>query len=189
MNRDQKHQRYEELLLSWSKRVNLIGPEARRNLADHIDEAREAAEILRPEGLCLDFGSGGGLPVIPMAIDFPGANFTLVEADQKKWAFLKHVDRECALNLQVLGDRLERLLEKGRLEGPFQLVTSRAVGQPGKWIPKLAAVLDRAARVALFEHGDEAPEIAGFETRRIVPLRRGRDNYLIILQRESSEES
>ena len=87
---------YKSLLLSWDERMNLIGPEARANLDTHIREALEAGEILQPEGEVLDFGSGGGLPAIPMAIAHPKARFHLVEASQKKWAFLKHVVRACS---------------------------------------------------------------------------------------------
>src|SRR5262245_34577165 len=59
---------YKRELLKWTARVNLIGPEARAHLDDHIAEAVTAAEILKPQGDVLDFGSGGGLPAIPMAI-------------------------------------------------------------------------------------------------------------------------
>ena len=53
---------YKRLLLTWNEKVNLIGPEAREHLNDHIDEALEAAQRLQPAGEVLDFGSGGGLP-------------------------------------------------------------------------------------------------------------------------------
>lgn len=181
----EQHERYEAVLRSWSERINLIGPEARRHLHDHIEEAREAGRHLQPTGACLDFGSGGGLPAIPIAIDHPGAHFTLIEADQKKWAFLKHVARECALNVEVLGDRLERLSEGGKLGGPYRFVTSRAVGYPERWLPRLSAVLDPDASIALFEHDGEPPGIAGFETDEVVPLSRGTENYLIILRKSS----
>src|SRR5215212_10159971 len=102
--------RYREELLRWNQKVNLIGPEATANLDEHIAEAVAAAEILEPEREVMDFGSGGGLPAIPMAILSPKARFHMVEADQKKWAFLKHVVRECGLNSLVYGDRLARLL-------------------------------------------------------------------------------
>src|SRR5436190_23990767 len=84
---------YERELLAWNSRVNLIGPEAVANLREHIDEAVAAAEHLKPVGEVLDFGSGGGLPAIPMAIVSPGARFHMVEVDKKKWAFLKHIVR------------------------------------------------------------------------------------------------
>jgi 16S rRNA (guanine(527)-N(7))-methyltransferase RsmG len=99
---------YKAELLKWTARVNLIGPEAKEHLDDHVAEAVAAAEVLRPRGEVLDFGSGGGLPAIPMAIVSPEARFHLVEADQKKWAFLKHIVRECGLSCQVYGDRLSR---------------------------------------------------------------------------------
>lgn len=183
MEAAEKHQRFEELLRAWTERVNLIGPEARRNLRDHIDEAREAGQLLRPTGNCLDFGSGGGLPAIPIAIDFPDARFTLVEADQKKWAFLKHVGRECALKLRVLGDRLETLVADGALGGPFETVTSRAVGYAEQWLPLLSPAIAEGGRVALFESSDSAPEIAGFECESATRLQRGTNNYLIVLRR------
>lgn len=185
MSPPEQHERYEAALRSWSERINLIGPEAKRHLRDHIDEAREAGERLMPTGKCLDFGSGGGLPAIPIAIDHPDSQFTLVEADQKKWAFLKHVARECALNVEVLGDRLERLLDEDRLGGPFRFVTSRAVGYPERWLPLLSASLEPDARIALFEHDSEPPLVNGFETEDVVPLSRGTDNYLIILRKST----
>src|SRR5437667_4683711 len=123
-------QLYRSLLLTWTSKVNLIGPEARANLDEHIAEAVVAAEILKPVGEVLDFGSGGGLPAIPMAIVSPGARFHLVEGDQKKWAFLKHAVRECGLNSLVYGDRLSRALTRFPPELRFYLVTSRAVGNP-----------------------------------------------------------
>ena len=58
---------YKRELLRWNEKVNLIGPEARANLEEHVSEALSVAEILKPEREVLDFGTGGGLPAIPMA--------------------------------------------------------------------------------------------------------------------------
>src|ERR1051326_5468718 len=68
---------YKRELLKWNERINLIGPEAREHLDDHINEALAAAEILKPAGEGLDFGSGGGLRPIPMAIPSPEARLEL----------------------------------------------------------------------------------------------------------------
>src|SRR5258707_15173750 len=115
---------YKKELLKWSERVNLVGPEARENLDAHVDEALAAAAILQPRGNVLDFGSGAGLPAIPMAIASPEARFHLVEADQKKWAFLKHVVRECGLSAVIYGDRLAAVLKRFPTDLRFSLVTS-----------------------------------------------------------------
>ncbi|HEX8173222.1 MAG TPA: RsmG family class I SAM-dependent methyltransferase [Thermoanaerobaculia bacterium] len=173
--------RYRSELLKWTAKVNLIGPEAREHLDEHIAEAVSAAEILRPVGEVLDFGSGGGLPGIPMAIVSPEARFHLVEADQKKWAFLKHVVRECGLNSLVYGDRLARLLPRLPRDLRFSLVVSRAVGKPEEWVPLLKEHLADGARVALFQGSADAPALAGFTAGEAVPLPRGESNYLVLL--------
>jgi len=178
---DLRLERYKSELLRWNAKVNLIGPEARENLDGHIAEAVAAAEILKPQGEVLDLGSGGGLPAIPMAIVSPGARFHLVEADQKKWAFLKHVVRECGLNSLVYGDRLARLLGRLPADLLFSLVVSRAVGNPEEWVPSLKNHLADRARVALFQGTPDAPEIAGFRPEPAVPLPRGESNYLAML--------
>jgi 16S rRNA (guanine527-N7)-methyltransferase len=174
-------ERYQSELLKWTAKVNLIGPEAKEHLDAHIAEAVAAVEILQPRGQVLDFGSGGGLPAIPMAIVFPEARFHLVEADQKKWAFLKHIARECGLSCQVYGDRLSRLLPRLPADLRFSLVTSRAVGNPEEWVPSLKEHLEDGARVALFQGTPDAPAIAGFTSDEAVRLPRGTSNYLVLL--------
>lgn len=176
---------YRSILLKWSERINLIGPEARRNIDAHLDEALEAARILAPTGPVLDFGSGGGLPGIPMAIASPDATFYLCEVDQKKWSFLKRAVRECALNSVVLGDRLQRALERLDPAVRFRLVTSRAVGRPGEWMPFLVDRLEPDARVALFERDPELPPVPGFVVASTHRLPRGEQNYLVVLKRSA----
>lgn len=172
---------YKRELLRWNESTNLIGPEAKANLDDHILEALAAGEFLKPGGEVLDFGSGGGLPAIPMAIASPGARFHLVEADRKKWAFLKHIVRECELNAVVYGDRLARALTRIPSDLRFSLVTSRAVGKPEEWVPLLGKWMEPGGRVALFQGSPDVPPISGFEKRRVFKLPRGTSNYLVTL--------
>lgn len=176
---------YREMLLRWTAKVNLIGPEARENLDEHIAEAVEAGRILEPKGTALDFGSGGGLPAIPMAICHRQAVFHLVEADQKKWAFLKHAARELALNSVIWGDRLTRALAAMPASLRFDLVTSRAVGRPAEWVPQVRERLAPNGRVALFQAEASVPEIEGMQQIRAHRLARGESNYLVELARIS----
>ncbi len=164
---------YKRELLAWNAKINLIGPEAKANIDDHIAEALQAAEMLRPAGEVLDFGSGGGLPAIPMAIVSPEARFHLVESDQKKWAFLKHVVRECQLNSVVYGDRLGRVLPRIPSELRLSLVTSRAVGKPEEWLPSLAPFMEAGGRVALFQGISDSLEIHHFRKVSATKLKRG----------------
>ncbi|HKB80562.1 MAG TPA: 16S rRNA (guanine(527)-N(7))-methyltransferase RsmG [Thermoanaerobaculia bacterium] len=150
---------YKRELLRWNEKINLIGPEAREHLDEHIAEALQAAEILKPEGEVLDFGSGGGLPAIPMAIVSPAAHLHMVEADQKKWAFLKHIVRTCRLQAVLHGERLEDAIRRFPPDLRFTLVTSRAVGRPEEWLPLIEPYLQGGGRVALFQGSAEAPGI------------------------------
>lgn len=165
--------RYKQELLRWNEKINLVGPEARDNIDAHIEEALAASAILTPRGEVLDFGSGGGLPAIPMAIVSPEAHFHLVESDQKKWAFLKHVVRECELNAVVHGDRLARVLTQLPPGLRFSLVTSRAVGKPHEWLPLVAPWMADGGRVGLFQGSSETPAIRSFMATEAFPLRRG----------------
>src|SRR5205823_10065397 len=172
---------FKRSLLTWNEKINLIGPEAREHLDEHIDEALAAAAILKPRGEVLDFGSGGGLPAIPMAIVSPEARFTLVEVDQKKWAFLKHAVRECGLSAVVVGDRLSRALERFPPDLRFSLVTSRAVGNPEEWVPPLREWLEPGGRVALFQGTDDVPAIGGIGSCEVHRLPPGPSNFLVVL--------
>ncbi|MBW3563905.1 MAG: class I SAM-dependent methyltransferase [Acidobacteria bacterium] len=182
MNRAAQQARFEELLREWAARVSLIGPAALRQLDLHIEEARLAGSLLQPSGEVLDFGSGNGLPGIPMAIDHPEARFHLVESDQKKWAFLKHVVRECGINAEVHGVRLERMIEKGELESRIDLIVSRAVGRPRDWMPAARSLLRPGARVALLATSATAPQVDGYEIVRREPLPRGDKQELVIYE-------
>jgi 16S rRNA (guanine527-N7)-methyltransferase len=172
---------YKRELLRWNERINLIGPEATENIGAHIAEAVIAANILKPARNVLDFGSGGGLPAIPMAIVSPEARFHLVEVDKKKWAFLKHVTRACELNAVIYGDRLARVVTRFPPELRFSLVTSRAVGNPEEWVPSLAPWMKPGGRIALFQSNPEVPAIPRFRTSEVFPLPRGTSNYLATL--------
>lgn len=117
-----------------------------------------------------------------MAIAFPDVRMHMVEADQKKWAFLKHVVRECELNSVVHGDRLERVLPRLDPSLSFSLVTSRAVGEPGVWIPRISSRLEPGGRVALFQGNANVPILDRLEHDETFRLSRGNSNYLVVLK-------
>lgn len=77
----------------------------------------------------VDIGSGGGVPGIVLAIARPDLHVTLVEATQKKAAFLSAVTEAMGLsNVEVLAERAEQL-GKGELRDAFDVVTARAVAR------------------------------------------------------------
>lgn len=118
----QKFAQYLGLLLKWNARLNLTAirePEA--ILQRHFLECIQCAQILPPIATLLDFGSGAGLPGIPISILKPEVHVTLGESQAKKSAFLREIIRTLGLNATVFDGRIETMAQE------FDAVTLRAV--------------------------------------------------------------
>lgn len=116
---------YLELLLRWNLKMNLTAvrePEA--IIRRHFVECAFAAQHLPTDiTSLLDYGSGAGLPGIPIAICRPEIRVTLAEAQGKKSAFLSEALRVLHLNGEVFGARVETM----PAQLVFDAVTMRAV--------------------------------------------------------------
>jgi 16S rRNA (guanine527-N7)-methyltransferase len=102
---------YLSLFLRWNKRINLSSVrDAEGILSRHLVESISVARYL-PEGILtlLDFGSGAGLPGIPIALCRPEIAVTLAEAQGKKAAFLLEAVRELGIAAKVHAGRAEAL--------------------------------------------------------------------------------
>jgi 16S rRNA (guanine527-N7)-methyltransferase len=76
----------------------------------------------------LDLGSGAGFPGIPLAISNPLHTYYLLEANQKKAAFLDLAIESLKLkNVFVLNERAENLAHQPPHRGGYKIVTARAV--------------------------------------------------------------
>lgn len=121
----ERFEQYLSLLLKWNARTNLTSvrePDAivRRHFAESIF----AAPRVPPEvKTLLDFGSGAGLPGIPITICRPEITVTLAESQGKKAAFLREAVRTLGLKAEVWAGRVEAMPE----ERVFDAVTLRAV--------------------------------------------------------------
>ena len=81
----------------------------------------------------LDFGSGVGVPGIPISIVRSEVRMTLIESQRRKVSFLRSAVRELALeNVQVVEGRAEAIVKSmPELEDRFEVVVSRAAGTRG----------------------------------------------------------
>lgn len=99
---------YCEALNKWNKAYNLT---AIRNINDmiphHIVDSLTLLPFLSGK-TCLDVGTGGGLPGIPLAIMCPEMEFYLLDSNGKKTRFLNQMKFELVLdNIHVLNERIE----------------------------------------------------------------------------------
>lgn len=101
---------YDALLDQFNQRVNLISRETGEDRwSRHILHSLCLAWKPFPPGACVvDWGTGGGLPAIPLAIAFPDARFLAVDAVGRKVMAVRAIIRRLELdNIEALQSRAE----------------------------------------------------------------------------------
>lgn len=105
---------YVALIEKWNPRINLVSKTSLDDLWErHIWDSAQIVDLNIQGDLWADFGSGGGMPALILAIFAkelnPTMKFHLVESDQRKSAFLRTVVREIGLNVVVSAERVEEI--------------------------------------------------------------------------------
>ncbi len=109
----------------WNERINLISRKDMGNFyLHHVLHSLSIAKFVRFKDFTeiMDAGTGGGLPGIPLAIMFPGANFHLVDSIGKKIKVVKEV--AAALNLRNVKAEQARIEQ---VDQTYDFIISRAV--------------------------------------------------------------
>lgn len=148
-------------MLAMNEQMNLTAikdPESawERHILDALTLLPLLADVPASARL-IDIGSGGGIPGIVLAIVRPDLHVTLVEATQKKAAFLGAVSEALQLaNVSVYADRAEEL-GRDELGETFDVVTARAVGRV-KVLAPLLLPFARPGGLVLLIKGQRAEE-------------------------------
>jgi len=132
--------RYARLLLEWNRSAsNLISRNDELRIVErHLLESVAPAHWLRETGCAtwIDFGSGAGLPAIPLVVGGVPGPWTLVESRRTKTLFIRKAVLELGLGQVVTeNDRLENVAANTLGNSMFDGFTSRATM---KLIPTLA---------------------------------------------------
>lgn len=161
---------YEELR-RWNRSLALIGPGTVGEVLDrHYGESLAALELIPERNAeILDLGSGAGFPGFVLAAALPECRVTMVEARQKKWAFLEKAAQRAALSCRCLNARVTASLPGG-LPGTIDLITARAIKLPADVLSRLAERMSPEGRMLLWA-GEGVPEAPrGWESSAEVPL-------------------
>ena len=105
---------FEQLLLKWQPKMNLVAPSTLRSIRTrHIEDSLQVGDVLPNALRWIDLGSGAGFPGIVTALrlrDQEGAVVHLLESDHRKCAFLREVSRETQARVEVHRGRIEEIL-------------------------------------------------------------------------------
>lgn len=178
---------YLSLFVRWNGRINLSSVrDADGIISRHLIESIKVARIL-PIGVStlLDFGSGGGLPGIPIALCRPEIAVTLAESQSKKAAFLQEALRVLAISAKVHSGRAEILSEL------FDCVAMRAVDKMAVAVSAAGRLVVSGGWLALMTTKGDVPKLqdaagAGFSWCDAMPLTGGDSRVLVLGKREIS---
>ncbi|MCI1438493.1 MAG: 16S rRNA (guanine(527)-N(7))-methyltransferase RsmG [Acetobacter indonesiensis] len=145
-------QAFVTLLEKWNPRINLVSSRDMAHVWErHVRDSLQIAPLVEGVSAFIDLGSGGGFPgvITAIATNVPG---TLIEADQRKAAFLREAARVTQASITVVAERIER----AKVE-PAPVVTARALAALPKLLEWTAPFLANGGK-AVFLKGQQAED-------------------------------
>lgn len=177
---------YYQLLVRWNRKINLTALNLDPLTADAVDrlftEPLSAGRFLvqLPSSTWFDLGSGGGSPAVPLLLIRPDLRLTMVEARERKVAFLREVVRSLQLDAEVEGHRFEDVaLARG---GQVGLITARAVRMDSGLFAAGRDLLVTNGVLAVFSSSAVRPS-ADFHRLTQVQLIPNRPSLLVMMRR------
>jgi 16S rRNA (guanine527-N7)-methyltransferase len=161
-----------ELFHAWlveeNAKINLISRQANPDdiwTIHFLDSLLSIQHVNFHQQKVLDFGTGGGLPGIPLAIVFRDADITMLDSRKKKIAAVKNAATHLGLdNCHFIDQRLEELGDEYRSK--FDLITSRSVRIEPPYKPILLKLLKPHGKIVLYK-SQNFDDVQQFDNARI----------------------
>jgi 16S rRNA (guanine527-N7)-methyltransferase len=156
---------YGNLLLQWNARLSLTSIRDEAELVErHLMEGVFAAAHHPEAATALDFGSGTGVPGIPIALCKPSIHVILAESQRKKASFLQEALRQLHLTASVHAGRAETLPAAN-----FDAVWMRAVDKIAAMLPIAANLVAPGGSLCLFGTSEppDVPDIGTWQWKTL----------------------
>ena len=163
-DRQQRLLAYLAMLGKWNKTYNLTAiHEPQRMLTHHLLDSLAVLPHVDTDRL-LDVGSGAGLPGLPLAMVRDDLQVTLIDASQKKCAFMRQAGIELKIgNVQVVHARVEEL----QPSEPYQRIISRAFSDLSDFVRVTRHLLAPGGRWLAMKGLSPSEELAGLKGARL----------------------
>ncbi len=163
--------RYRDELLAWNARVNLtsIVAPAEVETRHFLDSLTCVAPLRARWGpalsvlplRCIDVGSGGGFPGVPLRLALPRLRVTLLEATGKKVAFLEHLIATLGLGgVATIAERAETLAHAPAHRESYDAAFARALAPLPALLELTLPFLRVGGLLVAQRKGDLAGEVA-----------------------------
>ena len=187
---------YAKQLLDWNRGVsNLVSRHDEPRLVErHLRESLFPAKLIVDSGArrFVDFGSGAGLPAVPLALCGIGEHWTLVESRRNKTLFLRKLQQDFGFrNIEVKTGRLEVLVEEDASALGCDAFTSRATAAVGPTLELATQIVASGGRAFLWKGSSFELEMAESRSKwestwrveQVVPIADG-PNVVLVFARE-----
>ena len=156
-------ERLESELRYWNEKVNLISRKDEDNIFErHFLHSLSILKYidLKDKAQCLDFGTGGGFPGIPLKIAKPDLHFLLVDSIKKKIKITDMFAQHTGLrNIKAITARVEELATESQNQKKFDYIFARAVGKLDMLVSWTENLLKQNGKFVFLKGGDLTEEI------------------------------
>ena len=162
-------ERYAGELIYWNSKVNMISRKDEENVMSyhilHSLSILKYADIPH-RSLCLDIGSGGGLPGIPVSIARPDLRMLLIDSIAKKVKmaemFASHTGNKSLKAIRARAEELHRDKEYGKR---YDYIFSRSVAKVEKILEWSQSIRKKDTVFIMLKGGDLSDEIHSAKER------------------------
>ena len=160
-----RFEEYKKVFLEENSKHNLISKNDEKFLWEkHYFDSISIGMFLEKYNIknpcILDIGCGGGLPCVPVAIEFPEVNIVGIDSIRKKINSVETMRDKLGLkNLKLICDRVENLKEQ-----KFDIIISRAVADLGKLADYALPLLKKDGYFVAYKSKKALEEIEGAKT-------------------------